>query len=200
MVLALTNIESMIVGTDTIKGILEFTEDVKNAIRSDRTLNYNSKGRSVSSVNGSGTFALTSLAKNIKVSINGKTPTGYDTISCGTSTLSGSDIAANIQASLRALGQYDDDGYLYATCTFDSDTKQFTISSSEYGARSTVAVSAGASNDCSSLLGFDDPTETRGTRLLSMSLKPVTANNAVFPVRYRIIPVTLTEEKYIGGF
>jgi len=154
-------VEYIIIGntSDSVKGLLEFTEDIKEAIRADKTLGYNRRGSSVSAANSGTSFALTSSARYLTVTINGRTPSGYGLIDCGSSTLDGDDVASNIQTALRALGNYSDDGYNGATCTFDSDTKKFTITSMRYGPKSSVVVTAGASNDCSALLGFDDPTE-----------------------------------------
>jgi hypothetical protein len=190
-------IEYSIIGntTDGIKGLLEFTEDVKNAIRADMKLSYNRVGSSVSSANAGTSFDLLSSAKNLTVTINEKTPSGYDAIECGSSTLTGTQIAANIQTALRALGRHDDDGFYKATCTFSDSTKKFTISSAvKYGPKSIVTVTAGASNDCSTLLGFDSPTEVVGRNITSVKFGTVRADNSAYPVRYRVIPVLIREE------
>jgi hypothetical protein len=189
-------VEYTIIGDsdNSIKGLLEFTEDLKVALRADMTYGYNRYGSSVSAANSGTSFALLSTAKTLTVTIDGKTPTGYTAVNCGSSTLEGSVIAANIQTSLRALGLHKDDGYYDATCTFSSSTKKFTISSMRYGPKSSVVVTAGASNDCSALLGFDGPTEVVGRNILRTEFGSVSADNRAYPVRYRIIPVMIREE------
>jgi hypothetical protein len=186
----------LIVGNTTSgkKGILEVCDDVKQAIVDDWTLGYDRPGSSVSAANAGTSFSLDSSNKNISVSINGETPTGYDTILCGASTLSGSEVAGNIQSALRVLGNHADDGYYRATCTFDNTSKQFTISTAGNHPDCTVAVSAGASDDCSALLGFDSPTEVSGRNVVKIVFDPVQPNNTFFPVRYRVIPVKVREE------
>lgn len=199
LLLAQNNVESTILGNDTYKGLLDFTDDVKAAIRKDMSFSYNTHGRSLSLENAAGSFDLDSSNRYLTVSIDGKTPTGYDAVNCGSSTLAGADVAANIQASLRLLGRYDDDGYKLATCTFDAATNQFTISSSHIGPLASVVVTAGASDDASEVLGFDTPTEYRGTNIIRTQIETVTVENQSFPVRFRIIPLLITEEIYIGG-
>jgi hypothetical protein len=199
IVLTSTRIESVIVGNDSYKGLLDFTEDVKDAIRKDLTLSYNAVGYSSSIENAAGSFDLDASNRFIAVSIDGRTPTGYDVIDCGSSTLAGAAVATNIQASLRALGQISNDGYSQATCSFNAATNQFTISSSNYGPRGQVTVTAGASDDASSLLGFSSPTEQRGTNLVKIRFGNISVENGAFPVRFRIIPVLITEEIIVGG-
>lgn len=198
-VLTSTRIDSVIVGNDTYKGLLDFTEDTKDAIRKDLTLSYNAVGYSLSGENAAGSFDLDSSHRFIAVSIDGRTPTGYDSIACGSSTLAGADVATNIQASLRALGQISNDGFSQATCSFNAATNQFTISSSNDGPRSQVVVTAGASDDCSSILGFSSPTEQRGTNIVKIRFGNISVENGAFPVRFRIIPVLITEEIIVGG-
>lgn len=199
MILRSTKVESTIIGSSEYKGLLDFTEDVKDAIRRDQTLSYNSVGSSLSEENAAGSFDLTASNRYISVSINGKSPSGSNSIDCGSTTLAGAAVAANIQASLRSLGKYSDDGYLEAVCSFNETNNQFTISSPIYGPRSVVNVTAGASNDASSLLGFSSPTEARGTNIVKVRFGNVSVENGAFPVRYRIIPVRVTEEIIIGG-
>jgi len=187
-------VEYSIVGYNTEKGVLAFVDDIKLAIRETRDLGYNRQGSSVSAVNANGSFALTSLARFISVSIDGREPTGFDEINCGEATLAGAVVASNIQTSLRALGSHKDDGYYDATCSFSDTDNQFTITTAKYGPKSTVAVTAGASDDCSALLGFDDPTEIIGRNIISLDIGTVATDNAAYPIRYRIIPVTITEE------
>jgi len=187
-------VEYSIVGYNTEKGVLEFVDDIKTSIRETRNLGYNRQGSSVSALNVSGSFDLTSSAKFISVSINGREPTGYDQINCGEATLAGAEVASNIQTALRALGSHKDDGYYDATCSFDATNNQFTITSAKYGPKSTVTVTAGVSDDCSALLGFDDPTEVVGRNIISLDIGTVATDNVAYPIRYRIIPVTITEE------
>lgn len=186
--------EGLIVGKGNKKGVLAFVDDIKQAIRDDLTLGYTRQGFSTSKANSSATFALTSSARYLTVSINGKTPTGYTQIDCGASELGGDEVAANIQTSLQALGNYKGDGYDDATCTFDSDTKMFSIQSSDVGPSSSVVVTAGATLDCSALLGFNQPYEVIGRNIVSVKFGTVVADNTLYPVRYRIIPVQIREE------
>lgn len=187
-------VEGGIIGYGSDKGALDFIDDIIAAIESDLTFGYTRGGSSVSAANDGTSFELTSSTKSLTVLMNGITRSGYTTISCGETTLTGVQVAANIQTSLRALGLYGDDGYTDAICTFDNDTKKFTITSALKGPGSTVAVAPGASNDCSALLGFDSPTEVGGRNIVKVNLGSVDANNEIFPVRYRILPVTITEE------
>ena len=103
-------VEASILGVDSDKGVLAFIDDIKSAIRADLTLGYTRKGSSVSEAE-SGTYALDASNRYITVSMNGKTPSGYDQIDCGETTLTGAQVATNIQASLKALGNYAGDGY-----------------------------------------------------------------------------------------
>ena len=184
-------VEASILGIDSDKGVLAFIDDIKSAVRADLTLGYTRHGSSVSSAK-SGTYALDATHRYITVSMNGKTPSGYNQINCGRSTSTGAEVATNIQTALQALGNYAGDGYYKATCTF-ADSK-FTITSSLIGPKSTVVVTAGSSNDCSALLGFDDPTELAGRNLIDIVFGPVTVNNILYPVRYRVLPLKMREE------
>ena len=188
--------EATLVGTSdgSKRGVLEVTDDVKNAIREDLTLGYSRNGSSISVVNAGGTFALDSTHKYISVSINERTPTGYDAILCGDSTLSGADVASNIQSALRALGQHADDGYFEAVCTFSGATNQFTIHTDRYGPKQSVEVTAGVSDDCSALLGYDSPTEVSGRNIIQVIFGIAAPNNIHYPVRYRVLPVRIAEE------
>jgi hypothetical protein len=188
----------------TYKGGLEFVDDIKHAIRKSLdTLidNYNTTGYSESEENDSAAFALTGTKQYISVSMNGKTPTGYDEIFCGDSSLNGSTIAANIQTSIRELGNYKGDGYLDATVTFDSGTNSFKIESGGgIGPQNYVNVTAGSSDDCSGILGFDNPTESRGKNIIDYTFDTVTLESEEnYPVRVRLIPLFVTEEVYVGG-
>jgi len=187
-------VKGSIIGSGSDKGLLEFIDDIVSAILSDLTLGYNTQGQSISSANSGSTFALTVSARYLSIKINSIERTGWTIIDCGSSTLAGATVASNIQAALRALSKHSDDGYENATCEFSSSTKKFTIKSGTYGPTSTVVVTAGASNDCSSLLGFDSPTETRGKKVVSIKFGLVQPFNNLFPVRYRILDLTINEE------
>ena len=187
-------IRGSIVGYGDKKGLLDFVDDIKSSIRSNLDLGYKRKGSSTSSENIGTSFELLSNKKYITISINNRTPVGYDSILCGSSTLTGTQVATNIQAALRALGNHDDDGYNDAICTFDNDTKKFTITSNSYNAASSVVVTAGASNDCSELLGFDNPVEVSGRNIIKIIFETVTTDNRAFPVRYRVISLRIIEE------
>lgn len=199
LLLTSSKVESAILGNENYKGLLDFCDDVKSAIRKDMSFSYNTYGRSLSEENAAGSFDLSASERYLTVSIDGKTPTGYDAVDCGAATLTGDEIAANIQSALRALGKFADDGYLKATCTFDSSINQFTISSANIGPKGTVAVSAGATNDASAVLGFTASTEYRGTNITKTKIESVTVENGAFPVRYRMVPIIVTEEILIGG-
>jgi len=188
----------------TYKGNFELVDDVKSAIR--KALNtlmdrYNTTGYSESISNNSDTFNLTGTSKYITVSINGKTPIGYDQIFCGDSSLNGTLIAANIETSINNLGNYNDDGYLDATVTFDSETNRFRIESGGgIGPQNYVVVIAGVSDDCSGLLGFENPTEERGRNIIDYIFDTVVLESEEnFPVRVRVVPLFVTEEVYVGG-
>lgn len=195
LLLQSSKVESAILGNDRYKGLLDFCDDVKAAIRKNMDFSYNTYGRSLSSENAADSFDLSASETHLTVSIDGKTPTGYGAIYCGSSAaLDGATVAANIQTSLRALGRYADDGYQQATCTFNSVNNQFTISSANIGPESSVVVSAGAANDASAVLGFTSPTEYSGTNLIKTQIQTVTVENGAFPVRFRMIPLLVTEE------
>lgn len=192
--LAGRTIEHVILGDSTTVGVLDFMDDIKSAIRSDLKLGFNRRGYSVSNVNAGTSFALSNSERYISVSMNENTPTGYDEIDCGITTLAGSVVASNIQTALRALGRHTDDGYYDAICIFDGPTKTFTITSSLWGPKSKAVVTAGASNDCSSLLGFDSPTEVVGRNITKIVMGTVTTDNSLYPIRYRVLPLKITEE------
>jgi hypothetical protein len=196
VILTISNEANIIGGTqlDVFKrGILEFTRDVRHAVRLVPDLNYNRVASSTSKANVSSTFALSSSKKYLSVSINGRTPVGYNSINCGGSSLSGSSIATNIQASLRLLGKHADDGYKNAVCTYNDVTKKFVISSNGYDPDNCVVVTAGSSNDCSAILGFDAPTEVAGRNITKVEFGTIVADNVAYPVRYRVVPVQIYE-------
>lgn len=187
-------VEGAIIGSGNDKGVLEFVDDVRDAILSNLSLGYDDYGKSISTANSGTTFELSSSARYLSVKINGVEKTGYDLIDCGVGSLTGDEIASSIQSALRDLSDRADDGYDGAVCTFSSSTRKFTIKSGTQGPTSSVVVTAGASNDCSSLLGFDNPTETIGKRIVSVKLGPVVPYNNLFPIRYRIMEIEVHEE------
>jgi len=196
VILTISNEASIIGGTQmgvVKKGVLDFTGDVRHAVRLVKNLNYNRNASSVSKANSSDTYVLTAAHRSISVSINGRTPAGYNVINCGNTSFGGAAVASNIQASLRALGRHADDGYKWATCTYDSSTKKFTISSNGCDPDHRVVVTAGASNDCSALLGFDTPTEVTGRNITKVEFGTIVADNVAYPVRYRVVPVQIYE-------
>lgn len=190
-------IQGTIVGYENKKGLLDFVDDIKAAIRSNLALGYNRRGSSVSAENTGTTFDLLPTKKYISVSINGETPVGCDSILCGTTTLTGVQVAFNIQNALRELGNHSGDGYFDVICSFNSTTRKFTIVSDSYCPRSSVIVTAGGSDDCSTLLCFDNPTEVTGRNIVNVEFGLVSVNNEAFPVRYRVISIKITEEVLI---
>ncbi|KKM21940.1 hypothetical protein LCGC14_1630340, partial [marine sediment metagenome] len=133
-------VQGTIIGRGTKKGVLDFIDDIKAAIVADLTLGYDSAGSSVSKANSSASFDLDASNRYLSVKINNTTRDNWDQIDCGSSTLAGSVVAANIQAALRALTLHADDGYGEAICTFSSSTKKFTITSSTLSPTSSVVV------------------------------------------------------------
>jgi hypothetical protein len=196
--LNLGDVVSRILGNNDFKGILDFTEDVKAAIRSDLTLGLYSQGTSVSVANSSGTYNLTGSARYLTVQINGNDPSGYDTVDCGTATASGATIAAQIQTSLRALVDTSSKtGFADVVVSFDAVLNKFTITSQEYGAISLVQVTAGASDDASVILGFDNPVEKRGQKIITIDFGEIQPVDDVYPITYRTIPLVVQEEVYV---
>lgn len=190
--------KNRILGDRDFKGILEFTDDIKAGIRSDLTFGLNSQGTSVSTSASSGTYDLTANARYLTVLVNGNDVASYDMVDCGTSTSSGATIAATMQASLRALVDTSSKtGYADAVVSFDATLNRFTITSQEYGAISSVQVSEGAEKDASAILGFDNPTETRGKRIVSVEFGAISSVNEEYPIVYRTIPLTIAEEVYV---
>lgn len=181
-----------IIGSSTKKGLLDFADDVEAAIMSNRSLSYDSTGSSVSKTNAGSSFVLSESNRYLSVKINGIERTGWDAIDCGSTTLTGDQVAANIQAAIRTMKLHADDGMETTTCVFSS--RKFTITSATIGPTSSVVVTAGASNDSSALLGFDDPTEVIGKKIVSLKTGIVEPLNDLYPVRYRIISVTIREQ------
>lgn len=194
VILIKEGVKGSILGSGSDKGVLEFIDDIRDAILSDLTFGYNIQGSSISKANTETTFALASLKRYLTVKINNTIRTGYTTIDCGSSTLSGAVVASNIQTALRALSLHADDGYGLAICEFSSSTRKFTIKSETYGPTSSVVVTAGASNDCSAELGFDSPTEAVGKKIVSVKFGLVEPFNNFFPVRFRILDLIVNEE------
>jgi hypothetical protein len=139
-------------------------------------------GDSANSVKG-----ILEMMDDIKAAIRADLTLGY-------SLLTGAEVATNIQSSLRALGVHTEDGYYFASCTFDDTTNQFTIATDGFHPDWSVAVLAGASDDCSSLLGFDSPTEVAGRNIVEIEFRSSYPVNSYFPIRYRILPVVIREE------
>jgi hypothetical protein len=111
----------------------------------------------------------------------------------------GADVASKIQASLRALVHSSSEtGFQDVVVDWDSTHRRFTITSQGYGAISSVEVSAGASNDCSSILGFDNPTEERGSKIVIVEFLPILSVEDIFPVTFREIPIIVHEEIYVS--
>jgi len=196
--LNLGDVESRILGNNDFKGILDFTEDVKAAIRSDLTLGLYSQGTSVSAARSSGTYNLTANARYLTVLLNGNDPSGYDTVDCGTATASGATIAAQIQTSLRALVDTSSKtGYADVVVSFDAGLNKFTITSQEYGAISSVQVTAGASDDASAVLGLDNTVEERGQKIVTVDFGVIQPVDDVYPITFRTIPLVVKEEVYV---
>jgi len=192
--------EVQIFGDGKEKGILDFTEDIKTTIKENLNFGLNANGYSRSKASTITSYALTANNKYISVSLDNKTPAGYNLINCGDSTLTGTEIAANIQVSLRALGNsvYPRDPYNLVICTYDNTNKRFTITSKTDGGRSTVVVTSGNTDDCTAILGFDNPTEERGINIVSTFIPRTQffVDVEKHPVRYAVITVNTTEEVY----
>jgi hypothetical protein len=201
--MAVGELENRVLGDDDFRGILDFTEDIKAAIREDLTFGLDKQGTSQSWQLGVDTFALDSSHRYLTISINGNTPSGYDSVDClpaaGGPNYPGADIATKMQASLRALvDPSSETGFQDVVVDWDSTRRRFTITSQEYGAISHVEVSAGASNDCSSDLGFDNPTEERGSTIVTVEFLPILSVEDVYPVTFREIPIIVNEEIYVS--
>jgi hypothetical protein len=162
------SMEEQLYGTSTKKGLMDLVSDIFFTIKDDPTFGVNSSGTSISMSSSSTSYALSSSARYLTISVDGLSPSGYNQVDCGTSTLTGTQIASNIQTSLRALANsaHPADPYATVTCTYDNDEKRFTITSPTTGGRSSVVVTAGSTNDASSVLGFDKPKETRGANII----------------------------------
>jgi Flp pilus assembly protein TadG len=132
------------------------------------------------------------------VEINGNTPAGYDTVDCGTAQANGATIAVQIQTSLRALvDPSSKTGYADVAVSFDAALNKFTVTSQEYGAISSVQVTAGAEKDASVVLGFDNPVEDRGVRIVTVDFDTIQPVDDVYPITYRTIPFVVREEVYV---
>lgn len=177
-------------------GILQFASDVKNVVRKIRET-YNVNNGIISGANVSDTFNLTPTNKYISVNFKGVTSIESGLIFCGDSTLSGDDIAANIQASLRSINSYGNTNFSKATCTFDNSTYKFTISAGSIGVDNIVAVSSGATDDCLSLLNFDSGTELIEGRNITKVVFGPTTKDPEYPVRIRTVNCEIFEEVMI---
>lgn len=194
--------QEQLIGKGNDKGILDFVEDIKDTIRNDLTFGLTRTGSSITQANATTNYNLTSSARYISISLDGKTPSGYNSIDCGTSTLSGTQIASNIQTALRSLGNssYAQDPYNSVTCTYDTTERKFTISSPTSGGRSSVVVSTGASNDASEILRFNRPVEVRGRNIISSFIGDIRyfLELEEYPVRYATVDLSITEETWVG--
>lgn len=194
--------DEIVTAKGTNKSLLDFIEDIKKALRVDLTLGLNRVGTSISQANATTSYVLTANVKYISVSINGATPSGYDSIDCGSSTLSGTQIAINIQASLRSLGNstYVGDPYNTVTCTYSTTERKFTITSSTAGAGSSVVVDTGVTDDASVILKFNRPTELRGRTIISTYIPKIQyfIEDVDYPVRYAQIGLNVSEETWIS--
>lgn len=195
--------DSIKTGTNFGKGVLDFVKDIKAALRANGDFGLNSSGISVTGAAISTQYTLGPNIKHLTISINGFRPIGYDEIgvtgALSSNTLvEGSVIATTLQSNIRAL---DDgaNGFGQVTVTYDNDAKQFTITSAGLtGPESSVEVSEGATDSAYAALRFDTGTETRGVQIVGISFGDVTDTGyEYYPVRYRIIPLQVTEELYV---
>jgi hypothetical protein len=168
-----TDLTEQLYGTTSKKGLMDLMSDIYFTIKDSPNFGVSSQGTSISKSGSSTQYALTESVRYLTVQLNGvemdmSNYSGYDTIDCGISTLTGTQIASNIQTSLRALAlsEHPNDPYATVTCTYDTSRKKFTITSPTEGTRSAVTVTAGASNDASSVLGFNSPKEERGANII----------------------------------
>jgi hypothetical protein len=185
--------------SDDTPGLMQFIRDVRRAVEADQTLGLTRYGSSEGTAltNGQATLSADARYLTILLNDNRTPPSGYDTIDCGTGTLAGATIAANIQASLQAL----DNGantYGSATCTFNSTTNKLKIESAgRTGARSSVQISAGASASALAVLGFSSPTEIRGREVKVATLDNVLFESRDFPTRWAILQFAIDYEDWI---
>jgi hypothetical protein len=179
-------------------GLLRFMRDIKRAIDKDITLGASRTGSSRSTRRSASTVVLNASTRYLTVLLNDSRtpPSGYDAVDCGQGTLTWAQVATNIQTSLRALGN-SANTYDTATCTYDSDKEQLVISSSRSGARSSVQVTAGASNSALVALGFDEAIEERGRDVKVATYNEIRYDSRTFPVRVGILIVKIEFEDWI---
>ena len=197
--MSVPDLDNRVLGDRTNKGILEFSGDILAALRSDLTFGLDAQGTSISRRMASATYNLGANIRYLTVTINGNTPSGYDRVDCGIAPASGTVIAAQIQTSLRALvDTKSKTGFADVTVTYDNALKRFTITSQEYGALSSVVVGEGAEKDASTILGFDNPFETRGVRIIRVEFQMIEPLEDLYPVAFRSIPISVHEEVFIN--
>lgn len=196
------DVETQLYGKTSKPGLFDLVSDIYFTIKDSPNFGVNSSGSSIAMSKSSTSYILSSSVRYLTVSVDNKTPSGYDQIDCGVSTLTGTQIASNIQTSLRALAIStsigSDDPYAEVTCTYDNDEKQFTITSPSDGGRSSVVVTAGATNNTSSILGFDKPKETRGGNVVVSRINvtyPVTEEERI-PIARATLELYIEEEVY----
>lgn len=198
------DIEEIILTTDEFgKGLLDLVQDIKNAILSDRQLGLETSGTFVSGAGDDKYYNVGPSRRYVAVKVNGFQPVGWNEIDvCGAlpydKNLSGTTIASILQTNLRALDD-EANGYGQVTVTYDDNTKKFTLTSAGLtGPESWIdgqfeALSASAHKE----LKFHQGTVTRGVRISDIKFGTVTAFNDFYPVRYRILPVEIIEERYV---
>lgn len=190
-------------GTNLGKGILDFVKDIKAAIRADIDFGLDSSGTSVSTPGASTSYTLGPNTRYLTVVVNGFRPTGYDEIAVvgalsSDTQVEGTVIAATLQTNIRALDD-EANGFGQVTVTYDNVTRQFTITSAGLtGPESYIEVSAGATDSAHEVLGFANPTETRGVQIVDVTFGDVPDTGyEYYPIRYRIVPIQVTEEIYV---
>jgi hypothetical protein len=181
---------------------MDLISDIYFTLKDSSQLGRSSSGNSVSMSSSSTSYALTSSARYLTISVDNDSPSGFDQIDCGSSTLTGTVIASNIQTAIRALANsyHPADPYATVTCNYDDDEKQFTIISSTEGARSSIIVTAGSSNDASSILLFDKPKEIRGANVLvaRINIFYPPPEEEYLPTIQGRIELSIEEEIYFG--
>lgn len=190
------NTDYSIMGINDKIGLLDFTDDVLHALKEDTVISsYNKSALSESSENASSSFNLSGTEKFISVIIDGKTPAGFNEVLCGdTSGLTGTNIASNIESSLKSLSAVNN-LYSKAICSFNNVTNKFTVALENNNCPSIgINITAGNTNDCSDILGFTSPTETNGKNIVNVQYNDIIANNDSFPIRFRIINIDVYEE------
>lgn len=106
---------------------------------------------------------LTSSHKSINIAMNGGAATMITLTGYATDTTWAA-LVADINAAIVTAGSALSGLMAYFVPTNTAQTAGYILLvSSTVGASSSVAVTAGTSNDCSALLGFTTPTQTAGT-------------------------------------